>query len=81
MTDLIVTVSNDNSFYEISNSDKVYIFENVKEYESEICEMFEHNKMTYQDIKRQVESWGGKVDLVSLSMLVKNYQKKFKRKS
>ena len=77
MSNLIVTVSEDNKFFELGNNDKVYIFNNIKEYEDEICEIIETNKMSFNEIKLQVESWGGKVDLVLLKDLVKFYEKNF----
>ena len=77
MSSLIVTVSQDNKFFELGNNDKVYIFKNIKEYEEEVCEIIETNKMSFKDIKQQVESWGGSVDLVLLKDLVKFYEKNF----
>ncbi len=77
MSSLIVTVSQDNKFFELGNNDKVYIFNDIKEYEEEICEIIETNKMSFNEIKQQVESWGGTVDLVLLKDLVKFYEKNF----
>ena len=77
MSILIVTVSEDNKFFELVNNDKVYIFNNIKEYEEEICEIIETNKMSFNEIKLQVESWGGNVDLVLLRDLVKFYKKNY----
>tara|TARA_X000000368_G_scaffold343882_1_gene282534 strand:+ start:300 stop:551 length:252 start_codon:yes stop_codon:yes gene_type:complete len=77
MSNLIVTVSEDNKFFELGNNDKVYIFNNIKEYEEEICEIIEVNKMSFKEIKIQVESWGGNVDLVLLKDLVKFYKKNY----
>tara|TARA_Y100000114_G_C11730778_1_gene313443 strand:+ start:1161 stop:1412 length:252 start_codon:yes stop_codon:yes gene_type:complete len=77
MSNLIVTVSEDNKFFELVNNDKVYIFNNIKEYEEEICEIIETNKMSFNEIKLQVESWGGNVDLVLLKDLVKFYKKNY----
>jgi hypothetical protein len=80
MSNLIVTVSEDNNFFELGNNDKVYIFNNIKEYEDEICEIIETNKMSFREIKLQVESWGGNVDLVLLKDLVKFYEKNFNQR-
>ena len=75
MSTILITVDDNNNTFEVANKTKVYIFDNVKEYKEEICDMIEKNKMSYQEIKNQIESWGGSIDLVDLNMLVKNYKK------
>ena len=75
MTDIIITITESGLFYDVSTNDKVYIFKNIKEYEEEICEMIKQNKMTYEQMKLQVESWGGEINLFSLKELIKNYEK------
>jgi len=77
MSALIITVNKDNSIFDIGNKTKVYIFDNVEEYHDELCDIIEQNKMSYQELKVLVESWGGKIDLVDLSSLIKNYKKNY----
>tara|TARA_Y100000992_G_C21190723_1_gene455464 strand:- start:598 stop:828 length:231 start_codon:yes stop_codon:yes gene_type:complete len=72
---LIITVTEADEIFDIGNNSKVFIFENVKEYQEEICDIIKSNKMNFSDIKFQVESWGGSADLLSLKELVKNYKK------
>ena len=76
MSNIIITVSEAGQFYDVSNNDKIYIFKNIKEYEEELCEMIKKNKMSFPDMKLQIESWGGEIELVLLKDLIKNYQKK-----
>ena len=73
---LIVTVSSDDQIFDIDNKTKVYIFENVNEYKEELCDILEENKLSYSEIESLIKSWGGKVDLVPISLLVKNYLEK-----
>ena len=73
---LIVTVSSDDQIFDIDNKTKVYIFENVNEYKDELCDILEENKLSYLELENLIKSWGGKVDLVPISLLVKNYFEK-----
>ena len=75
MSTLLITVNDLNNTFEVANKTKIYIFENVKEYEEELCDIIEKNKMSYTEIKTLVESWGGNIDLVDLNTLIKNYKK------
>ena len=75
MSDIIITVTESGLFYDVSTNDKVYIFKNIKEYEEEIFEMIKQNKMSYEQMKLQIESWGGEINLFSLKELIKNYEK------
>ena len=75
MKPLIITVSKDDAFFDVGKESKVYIFENVKEYHDEICDMIKENKITYQDLKRIIESWGGNIELLTINDLIKNYKK------
>lgn len=76
MSNIIITVSESGLFYDVSTRDKVYIFKNISEYEEEICEMIKKNKMSFEQMKLQIESWGGEVDFFLLKELVKNYMTK-----
>ena len=73
---LIVTVSSDDQIFDIDNKTKIYIFENVNEYKEELCDILEENKLSYSEIENLIKSWGGKVDLVPISLLVKKYLEK-----
>jgi glutamine phosphoribosylpyrophosphate amidotransferase len=73
---LIVTVSSDDQIFDIDNKTKVYIFENVSDYKEELCDILEENKLSYLDLENLIKSWGGKVDLVPISLLVKKYLEK-----
>mgnify|MGYP001224964366 CR=1 FL=1 len=75
MSTLIITVNSDNSLFDVGNSSKIYIFDNVKEYHDELCDIIADNKLSYEEIQNLVKSWGGTIDLVDLSTLVKNYKK------
>ena len=79
MSALIITVNKDNSIFDIGNKTKIYIFDNVEEYHDELCDIIEQNKMSYQELKVLVESWGGEIDLVDLNTLVKNYKKNLEK--
>jgi hypothetical protein len=75
MSDIIITVS-ESGLYDVSTNDRVYIFKNINEYEEEICELIKKNKMPYAQMKLQIESWGGEVDLFLLKDLVKAHMTK-----
>lgn len=75
MSTLIITVNSDNSLFDVGNRSKIYIFDNVKEYHDELCDIIADNKLSYEEIQNLVKSWGGTIDLVDLSTLVKNYKK------
>ena len=78
MSTLLITVDDASNTFDVANKTKVYIFNNVKEYKEEICDIIEKNKMSFIEIKSLVESWGGERDLVDLNTLVKNYKKNLK---
>ena len=78
MSTLLITVDDASNTFDVANKTKVYIFNNVKEYKEEICDIIEKNKMSFIEIKSLVESWGGEIDLVDLNTLVKNYKKNLK---
>lgn len=79
MSTLIITVNSDNSLFDIGNHSKIYIFDNVKEYHDELCDIISDNKLSYEEIQNLVKSWGGTIDLVDLSTLVKNYKKNYSK--
>ena len=71
-----VNMLNDKVNYSSSKGSYVYIFENVNDYEDEIIDLMEDNRMSFQDLKYQIESWGGTVDIVMLYRLISSYKKK-----
>jgi hypothetical protein len=76
MSKLIFTFSNDNQLFDIGNNNKVLVIENVpNDYKEEICDIIAQNKLSYQEIKFQVESWGGVINMHLLSDLINFYKK------
>ena len=76
MSKLIFTFSNDNQLFDVGNNNKVLVIENVPNvYKEELCDIMEQNKLSYQEIKLQVESWGGVIDMHLLSDLINFYKK------
>lgn len=61
--------------FSLSKGSYIYIFENIEEYKEEILDIIEDNKNSYVELKYLVESWGGKIDLVPLDFLIKEYIK------
>ena len=75
MSKIVFTFSNDGKLFDVGKKNKVMIIENVAPYKDELCDIVEENKLSFEEIKNLVESWGGKIDLVLLSELIKNYKK------
>ena len=75
MSKIVFTFSNDGKLFDVGTNNKVMIIEDVAPYKEELCDIIEENKMSFQEIKNLVESWGGKIDLVLLNDLVKAYKK------
>ena len=75
MSKIVFTFSNDGKLFDVGKNNKVMIIENVTPYKDELCDIVEENKLSFEEIKNLVESWGGKIDLVLLSELIKNYKK------
>ena len=75
MSKIIFTFSNDGKLFDVGKNNKVMIIENAEAYEEELCDIIEDNKMSFEELKNLVESWGGQIDLVLLSKLIKNYKK------
>lgn len=61
--------------FSLSKGSYIYIFKNIEEYKEEILDIIEDNKNSYVELKYLVESWGGKIDLVPLDFLIKEYIK------
>ena len=76
MSKIIFTFSNDGKLFDVGKNNKVMIIENAEAYKEELCDIIEDNKMSFEELKNLVESWGGKIDLVLLSELIKYYKKK-----
>ena len=62
--------------FSLSKGSYIYIFNDIEEYKEEILDIIEDNKNDYVELKYLVESWGGKIDLVPLDFLIKEYIKK-----
>lgn len=75
MSKIIFTFSNDGKLFDVGKNNKVMIIENAEAYKEELCDIIEDNKMSFEELKNLVESWGGKIDLVLLSELIKYYKK------
>tara|TARA_S200000501_G_C20491159_1_gene598276 strand:+ start:84 stop:320 length:237 start_codon:yes stop_codon:yes gene_type:complete len=75
MSKIVFTFSSDGKLFDIGKNNKVMIIEDVTPYKDELCDIVEENKLSFEEIKNLVESWGGKIDLVLLSELIKNYKK------
>ena len=75
MSKIVFTFSSDGKLFDVGNNNKVMIIEDVTPYKEELCDMIEDNKMSFEELKNLVESWGGKIDLVLLSELIKFYKK------
>ena len=61
--------------FSLSKGSYIYIFENIEEYKEEILDIIEDNKNSYVELKYLVESWGGRIDLIPLDFLIKEYIK------
>tara|TARA_Y100000114_G_C11530388_1_gene217718 strand:+ start:68 stop:304 length:237 start_codon:yes stop_codon:yes gene_type:complete len=75
MSRIIFTFSSDGKVFDVGRNNKIMIVENALPYKEELCDIIEENKMSYEELKNLVESWGGKIELVLLSELIKNYKK------
>jgi len=75
MSKIVFTFSSDGELFDFGNNNKVMIIEDVAPYKEELCDIIEDNKMSFEELKNLVESWGGQIDLVLLSELIKNYKK------
>ena len=75
MSKIVFTFSSDGNLFDVGNNNKVMIIEDVAPYKEELCDIVEDNKMSFEELKNLVESWGGKIDLVLLSDLIKFYKK------
>lgn len=75
MSRIIFTFSSDGKVFDVGRNNKIMIVENAQPYKEELCDIIEENKMSYEELKNLVESWGGKIELVLLSELIKNYKK------
>tara|TARA_A200000159_G_C7053663_1_gene227290 strand:- start:185 stop:421 length:237 start_codon:yes stop_codon:yes gene_type:complete len=75
MSKIIFTFSSDGKLFDVGKNNKIMIIEDSAGYEEELCGIIEDNKMSFEELKNLVESWGGKIDLVLLSELIKFYKK------
>ena len=75
MKKLILSVSEDKQMFDVSNNNLIYIFENVYEYEEEILDMFEKNKLSFVELENIINSWGGKIKVLTMKQLINSYYK------
>tara|TARA_B000000557_G_C20799041_1_gene454641 strand:+ start:942 stop:1178 length:237 start_codon:yes stop_codon:yes gene_type:complete len=75
MKNFIISVEKNKNIYHVEKDSYFYIIENVNEYKEEICSLIEENKMSYELLKNQIESWGGSIKLISLKELINIYHK------
>ena len=75
MSKIIFTFSGDGQIFDVGSNNKIMIIEDVGSYKSELCDIIEDNKLSFVELKRLVESLGGKIDMVLLSQLVNLYKK------
>tara|TARA_B100000674_G_C37182946_1_gene620539 strand:+ start:214 stop:450 length:237 start_codon:yes stop_codon:yes gene_type:complete len=75
MRKLILSVAEDKKSFEVLNNSFIYIFENVYEYEEEILDMFEKNKLSFSELESIVKSWGGKIKTITIKQLINSYYK------
>lgn len=75
MKNVIVTLSKEKDLFDVGDKNIIYIFKDVDEYEEEIYEIMEKNKMDFAQLKSLVESWGGSLDVVLLRNLISLYKK------
>ena len=76
MSKLVFTFSSDNELFDVGNSNRILVVENVSnDYKDELCDIIAQNKLSYQEIKALVESWGGEIDMHLLSDLIKYFKK------
>ena len=75
MRKLILSVTKDKQSFEVLNNSFIYIFENVYEYEEEIIDMFEKNKLSFSELESIVKSWGGKIKTITIIFSLNCLQK------
>ena len=65
----------DKKSFSSSKGSYVYIVENVNEYEEEVLDIIENNDISFGELRNLVQSWGGKIDLIPLDLLIREYMK------
>ena len=75
MNKFVISTTKDNVVVNSSDQSIIYIFENVKGYEDEIYDLFLDNKMSISQLEFMINSWGGKLQTVTLKQLINNYYK------
>ena len=79
MSRIVITFSNDGKLFDVGKNNKVMIIEDAEPYKEELCDIIEENKMSFEELKSLVESWGGKIDMLLLSELINFYKKNNKQ--
>lgn len=69
-----VNFLSDKEYFSVSKGSRVIIFSEVNGYEEEILCLLE-NKIDYLELENIISSWGGKVEMVLLDTLIKEFVK------
>ena len=75
MKKFVINTSEDKSILSIGQNNLIYIFENIIGYEEEVYDLFESRKMSIPELEMMINSWGGKLKIVTLKQLINNYYK------
>ena len=75
MSKIVITFSNDGKLFDVGKNNKIIVIEDADPYKEELCDIIEENKMSFEELKFLVESWGGKIDIILLSELINFYKK------
>lgn len=75
MKKFIVTLNENRCIVDTGGKSAVYIFENISDYEEEIFDLLDEKKMPIQQLETIVNSWGGKMKTIPLSLLISEYYK------
>ena len=76
MKNFVLTTDSENYILSEKDNNRIYVFENVNEYKEELIDMINNNQMSISEITFHVESWGGKLHVITLRELLKNFFEK-----
>lgn len=76
MKKFVLTTDSENYILNEKDTNRIYVFENVNEYKEELTDMINNNQMSISEITFHVESWGGKLHVITLRELLKIFLKK-----
>lgn len=69
-----VNFLSDKEYFSPSSGSRVLIFTGIRNYEDEVLCMLE-NKIDYMELESIINSWGGKVEMILLDHLIRDYIK------